>query len=80
MRWRSLYRMTDPLGYPLDVVVGRVAVDQVVRDPTALRPAAGKVTDPRIENHSNYQRYPAYTTIRDAAAQDLIAPRPIGWI
>ena len=49
---------------------------QVVRDPTALRPDPGKVTDPRIENHSNYQRYLAYTTIRDAAAQDLIAPPP----
>lgn len=80
LRWRSLYRMTDPLGYPLDVMIGRVRVDQVVRDPTALRPDPGKVTDPRIENHSSYQRYSAYTTIRDAAAQDLIAPPPIGGV
>ena len=73
LRWRSLYRRTDPLGYPVDVTVGGVTVDQLVRDPTALRPDPGKVTDPRIENHSSYQRYPAYTTIRDAAAKELVA-------
>jgi hypothetical protein len=72
VRWRSLYRRTDPLGYPVDVTIGGVAVDRLVRDPTALRPDPGKVTDPRIENHSSYQRYPAYTTIRDAAAKELV--------
>jgi hypothetical protein len=51
-----LYRRTDPLGYPVDVTVGRVTVDQLVRDPTALRPDPGKVADPRIENHSSYQK------------------------
>jgi hypothetical protein len=80
LRWNSLYRKTDPLGYRLDVTIGETTIDQVVLDPTALRPDPGKVTDPKIENHSNYQRDPAYTTIRDAAAQDLIAPPPSGGI
>jgi hypothetical protein len=74
LRWRSLYRMTDPLGYPVDVTVGEKSVDQLVVDPTALRPGPGKVTDPRIENHSSYQKYPDYTAIRDTAARTLTKP------
>jgi hypothetical protein len=76
LRWRSLYRATDPLGYPVDVTIGGVAVDQLVLDPTALKPDPGKVTDPRIENHSSYQKHDAYTDVRDAAARDLVAPPP----
>ena len=74
LRWRSLYRETDPLGYPVDVKIGRKKVDRVVRDPTALRPGPGKVTDPKIENHSSYQKDRSYTAIRDAAAKELTAP------
>ena len=74
LRWRSLYRKTDPLGYPVDVKIGRKKVDRVVRDPTALRPGPGKVTDPKIENHSSYQKDRSYTAIRDAAAKELTAP------
>jgi hypothetical protein len=79
LRWRSLYRRTDPLGYPVDVTLdGDVAVDQPVRDPQALRPDPGRVIDPKIENHSNYQGYASYNDIRDKAAGDLVAPRPQG--
>jgi hypothetical protein len=46
----------------------------VVRDPTALRPGPGKVTDPKIENHSSYQKDRSYTAIRDAAAKELTTP------
>jgi hypothetical protein len=74
LRWNSLYRMTDPLGYRVDVTIGEVDVDQLVLDPTALRPGPGKVTDPRIENHSSYQKDPRYAAIRDAAARNLTAP------
>jgi len=46
LRWNSLDRMTDPLGYRVDVTIGEVDVGQLVLDPTALRPGPGKVTDP----------------------------------
>ena len=58
----------------MDVTIGEVDVDQLVLDPTALRPGPGKVTDPRIENHSSYQKDPRYAAIRDAAARNLTAP------
>lgn len=75
VRWNSLYRMTDPLGYRVDVTIAEVDVDQLVRDPAALRPDPGKVTDPKIENHSSYQQDPCYTAIRDTAARKLTVGR-----
>jgi hypothetical protein len=65
--------MTDPLGYRVDVTIGEVDVGQLVLDPTALRPGPGKVTDPRIENHSSYKD-PRHAAIRDAAGRNLTAP------
>jgi hypothetical protein len=73
LRWNSLDRMTDPLGYRVDVTIGEVDVGQLVLDPTALRPGPGKVTDPRIENHSSYKD-PRHAAIRDAAGRNLTAP------
>jgi hypothetical protein len=67
--------MTDPLGYRVDVTIAEVDVDQLVRDPAALRPDPGKVTDPKIENHSSYQQDPCYTAIRDTAARKLTIGR-----
>ena len=85
-RWRSFYRLADPIGYAVDVSAppgvegaGPWIVDhpgegrsQDLPDPEALRPAGGEVLDPVIRNHSGYQLDPIYLATRDQAAEDLL--------
>ena len=82
-RWRSFYRATDPIGYPVDVTVDGWAVDhpgavplRPLADPSALRPSDGEVVDPPIRNHSTYPVDDTYRAVRDQTAQDLLARLP----
>ncbi|GAA0903022.1 hypothetical protein [Virgisporangium aurantiacum] len=71
LRWRSLYRLTDPIGWP----IGDPEVDEggMVEDPDNLEPTGGEVLDPAIRQHSNYPCSGRYKTSRDRAVEVLRA-------
>ena len=82
LRWRSLHRPTDPLGWPVDVSVtaggSALCVDHpgvvpytALGDPLALRPAATEILDPTLNKHSDYPADPVFVTVRDEAARRL---------
>jgi hypothetical protein len=88
LRWRSLVRLTDPMGYPVDVPVmlpttpeRHAQVDRPghlpirpLRDPAGLAPIPGDIEDPPIRGHSDYNLDPVFDAVtRDAAAR-LAAP------
>jgi hypothetical protein len=84
-RWRSLWRPTDPLGWPIAYDhAGRAGtattdplaevVDIEVNDPEGYRPASpGEVLDPPVRQHSDYTESAEYVTNRDEAAATLLA-------
>jgi hypothetical protein len=83
LRWHSFVRLTDPLGYPVEVsipVAGTpVWVDNntgdgalaPLRDPAAVAPPPGDIEDPPIRGHSDYYLDPTYETVTREAAQKL---------
>ena len=88
LRWRSLYRPTDPLGYPVEVTLAGPAdgaalcVDhpgvpphRPVDDPAGLRPLPAEILDPVIAKHSDYPADPVFLAVRDEAAARLVAAR-----
>ncbi len=85
LRWRSLYRPTDPLGYPVDITLAGptdgalLCVDhpgvpphRPVQDPGSLRPMPGEILDPVIGKHSDYPGDPVFLAVRDEAAARLL--------
>ncbi len=76
LRWRSLYRPTDPLGYPVKVVVpnvgGELHVDErPLVDPTGLAPPRGDIEDPPIRGHSDYNRDVVFVAVTAGAVARL---------
>jgi len=75
VRWRSLHRPTDQLGWEIGTPEG---VDVAVPDPDGLAPAGGEVLDPPLRRHSDYpcsaeylrQRSAAIARLPSAAGQD----------
>jgi hypothetical protein len=82
LRWQSLHRASDPLGYPVNVRLdavgpGAAAVDgDVVTDPTDLVPSGGEILDPPLRKHSDYPADVRYTALRDEAAARLCPTPP----
>ncbi|MEH1012793.1 hypothetical protein V6U90_06690 [Micromonospora sp. CPCC 206060] len=70
--WTNFWRDTDPLGW--QVTAGEREV--VVRDPAALHPSGGEVTDPPIRNHSGYPEAPEYRRERARVATLLSGAIP----
>jgi pimeloyl-ACP methyl ester carboxylesterase len=71
-QWRSLWRRTDPLGWPLsqDASVhleNNGPLDVRVSDPEAMQPSGGEVVDPPVRQHSDYPRSPEYLVQRNRA-------------
>lgn len=66
-RWTSLWRATDPLGYPVKGGGDLPLTEIELLDPAALRPADADVSDPPIRGHSNYQIGDGYREARQAA-------------
>jgi hypothetical protein len=64
VRWRSLHRATDPLGWEIGTPAG---VDVPVPDPDGLAPVRGEVLDPPIRRHSDYPCSPEYLRQRSEA-------------
>ncbi|MFI7587868.1 hypothetical protein ACIB24_12410 [Spongisporangium articulatum] len=82
-RWRSLWRPTDPLGWPISATArltrddGEVdadnRIDRPVVDPAGYTPVPpGEVLDPPVRQHSDYPLSPEYLDERDAAAATLL--------
>jgi hypothetical protein len=72
-RWRSFYRLTDPLGWEIGDVPD---VDVKVQDPDALAPSGGEILDPTIRQHSGYPCSAEYSDERRDAVVVLTAPAP----
>ncbi|HYO85249.1 MAG TPA: hypothetical protein VES01_02140 [Dermatophilaceae bacterium] len=86
LRWRSFYRSTDPLGYPLDVVLQDpdgvtqpVGVDhpgslphRPLRDPEGLVPEPRQITDPVMNKHSDYSEDSQYRAYLVSVANRLV--------
>jgi hypothetical protein len=68
VRWRSLHRRTDPLGWEIGEPRG---IDVEVNDPDALAPQFGEVLDPPIRRHSDYPCSAAYQQGRFEAIAQL---------
>jgi hypothetical protein len=68
VRWRSLHRPTDQLGWEIGTPAG---VDVAVRDPDGLAPEGGEVLDPPIRRHSEYPSSAEYLRQRSAAIDRL---------
>jgi hypothetical protein len=72
-RWKSFYRLTDPLGWEIGDVSD---VDVKVRDPDALAPGGGEILDPTIRQHSGYPCSAEYADARRDAVVVLTTPAP----
>lgn len=68
VRWRSLHRRTDQLGWEIGTPAG---VDVPVPDPDGLTPAGAEVLDPPIRRHSDYPCSEEYVRQRAAAIARL---------
>jgi hypothetical protein len=68
IRWRSLHRPTDQLGWEIGTPPG---IDVPVTDPDGLAPVDGEVLDPPIRRHSDYPCSAAYVEQRGAAIARL---------
>ena len=68
VRWRSLHRPTDQLGWEVGTPAG---VDVPVGDPDGLAPVNGEVLDPPIRKHSEYPSSAEYVRQRTAAIARL---------
>lgn len=66
-RWTSLWRATDPLGYPVRGESDLPLTEIELLDPAALLPVNADVTDPPIRGHSNYEIDRGYHRARQAA-------------
>jgi hypothetical protein len=81
--WTSLWRPTDPLGWPINGKADREdeamkekrstrsAKDIEVTDPQDYAPTGGEVIDPKVRQHSGYPLSPEYVEQRKQAA-DLL--------
>jgi hypothetical protein len=68
VRWRSLHRPTDQLGWAIGTPKG---IDVYVTDPDGLAPVDGEVLDPPIRRHSEYPSSAEYLRQRSAAIDRL---------
>jgi hypothetical protein len=78
VRWRSLHRPTDQLGWEIGTPAG---IDVPVPDPDGLAPEGGEVLDPPIRRHSDYPCSAAYVQQRTAAfarlEEETCVPSPV---
>jgi hypothetical protein len=74
-RWKSFYRLTDPMGWEIGDVPD-VNVDVKVRDPDALAPCGGEILDPTVRQHSGYPCSEEYADVRRDAVVVLTTPAP----
>ena len=83
LRWRSLWRESDPIGYRIDLAatcgdpgLASHDVDQAaaLRDPTSLQPGDDDYVDPPILGHGSYMVDRTFTDVSNELADQLRSP------